>query len=81
MQGFSLVSDSTNPIMCLSGDEISIKVKNLTLLVACIDNSLKGNDGVEIEGGNTTLIASGGDCIKTSNSDISEKGNQRGSVY
>ncbi len=57
-----------------------LQVKNLTLLVACIDNSLKGNDGVEIEGGNTTLIASGGDCIKTSNSDISEKGNQRGSI-
>ena len=137
--GLSLVSNSTNPITVVSGDEVAIQakkdtknyiydmrtaidstdetlysgaihsdvdleiggkgeltvisennngihskddlqVKNLTLLVACIDNSLKGNDGVEIEGGNTTLIASGGDCIKTSNSDISEKGNQRGSI-
>ena len=57
-----------------------LQVKNLTLYVACIDNALKGNDGVEIEGGNTTLIASRGDCIKTTNSDISNKGNQRGSV-
>ena len=57
-----------------------LQVRNLTLLVACVDNALKGNDGVEIEGGNTTLIASGGDCIKTSNSDVSEKGNQRGTV-
>ena len=72
----TLVSENNNGIH--SKDDL--QVKNLTLLVACIDNSLKGNDGVEIEGGNTTLIASGGDCIKTSNSDISEKGNQRGSI-
>ena len=72
----TVVSENNNGIH--SKDDLH--VKNLTLLVACIDNSLKGNDGVEIEGGNTTLIASGGDCIKTSNSDISEKGNQRGSI-
>ena len=139
LHGFSLVCNSSNPIIIKSGDEVAIKakkdtknyiydmraavdstdetlysgvihsdvdleiggkgsliivsennngihskddlqVKNLTLLVACIDNSLKGNDSVEIEGGNMTLIASGGDCIKTTNSDISEKGNQRGSI-
>ena len=137
--GFSLVCDSSNPIIVKSGDKVAIKakkdtknyiydtraaidstdealysgaihsevdleisgngeltvisennngihskddlqVKNLTLFVACIDNALKGNDGVEIEGGNTTLIASGGDCIKASNSDVSEKGNQRGNI-
>ena len=72
----TVVSENNNGIH--SGDDL--QVKNLTLFVACIDNALKGNDGVEIEGGNTTLIASGGDCIKTSNSDISEKGNQRGSI-
>ena len=72
----TVVSENNNGIH--SKDDL--QVKNLTLLVACIDNSLKGNDGVEIEGGNTTLIASGGDCIKTANSDISEKGNQRGSI-
>ena len=72
----TVISENNNGIH--SGDDL--QVKNLTLFVACIDNSLKGNDGVEIEGGNTTLIASGGDCIKTSNSDISEKGNQRGSI-
>lgn len=57
-----------------------LKVKNLTLLVACVDNALKGNDSVEIEKGRTTLIAAGGDCIKTKNSDVSSKGNQRGCV-
>ena len=72
----SVVSENNNGIH--SKDDL--QVKNLTLLVACIDNALKGNDGIEIEGGNTTLIASGGDCIKTSNSDVSEKGNQRGSI-
>ena len=72
----TVVSENNNGIH--SKDDL--QVKNLTLSVACIDNALKGNDSVEIEGGNTTLIASGGDCIKTSNSDISEKGNQRGSI-
>lgn len=139
LQGLSLVSDITNPIMIMSGDEVSItakseyenyiydirdavdetdetvysgaiyslvdleicgkgslvvvsesnngihgkddlQVKNLTLLVACIDNALKGNDSVEITEGTTTLIATQGDGIKTTNSDISEKGNQRGTV-
>ena len=72
----TLISENNNGIH--SKDDL--QVKNLTLLVACLDNALKGNDGVEIEGGETTLIASVGDCIKTTKSDISEKGNQRGSV-
>ena len=72
----TVVSENNNGIH--SKDDL--QVKNLTLFVACIDNALKGNDGVEIEGGNTTLIASGGDCIKTANSDVSEKGNQRGNI-
>lgn len=72
----TVVSENNNGIH--SKDDL--QVKNLTLFVACIDNALKGNDGVEIEGGDTTLIASGGDCIKTSNSDVSEKGNQRGNI-
>ena len=72
----TVVSENNNGIH--SKDDL--QVKNLTLFVASIDNSLKGNDGVELLDCNTTLIASGGDCIKTSNSDISEKGNQRGSI-
>ena len=72
----TVVSENNNGIHSKDG----LQVKNLTLFVACIDNALKGNDGVAIEGGDTTLIASGGDCIKTSNSDVSEKGNQRGNI-
>lgn len=57
-----------------------LKVKNLTLSVRCEDNALKGNDSVSITGGILTLIAKSGDGIKTKNSDISSKGNQRGTV-
>lgn len=57
-----------------------LQVKNLSLTVSCKDNALKGNDSVELENANATLIATVGDCIKTSNSDISNKGNQRGTV-
>ncbi len=57
-----------------------LQVKNLSLTVVCADNALKGNDGVEITYGTQTLIATRGDGIKTKNSHISEKGNQKGSV-
>ena len=139
LSGFSLVSDSVNPISVLSGDEVSIQakkdtknyiydlreaipeddtdsisaaihsevdleisgkgelsvvsknnngihskkdlqVKNLSLTVSCKDNALKGNDSVELENATATLIATVGDCIKTKNSDMSNKGNQRGIV-
>ncbi len=72
----SVVSENNNGIH--SKDDL--QVKNLTLLVSSVDNALKGNDSVEITDAYTTLIASGGDGIKTTNSDISEKGNQRGTV-
>lgn len=57
-----------------------LQVKNLDLTVSCLDNALKGNDSVELEAATATLIASAGDAVKTSNSDISSKGNQRGTV-
>lgn len=57
-----------------------LAVKNLALQVDCIDNALKGNDNVTIEAGTIVLISRQGDGIKTSNSDVSKKGNQRGTV-
>ncbi len=57
-----------------------LEVKNLTLTVACEDNALKGNDSMEITNGNITLISKSGDGIKTTNSDVGGKGNQRGTV-
>ena len=71
-----VISENNNGIH--SKDDLQLK--NLTLFVACVDNALKGNDSVEIENATTTLIATAGDCIKTSNSDISQKHNQRGDV-
>ena len=59
-----------------------LQVKNLALSVTCVDNALKGNDSVEITDATTTLIATGGDCIKTTNSHINETtSNQKGTVY
>ena len=72
----TVVSENNNGIH----SKKDLQVQNLTLMVACLDNSLKGNDSVEITSGELTLIASVGDCIKTSDSDISEKGNQRGTI-
>ena len=71
-----LISENNNGIH--SKDDL--QVKNLTLTVVCKDNALKGNDSVQLENATATLISTVGDCIKTTRSDISEKGNQRGTV-
>ena len=57
-----------------------LEVQNLNLTVTAVDNALKGNDSVTVESGKLVLISRGGDGIKTSNSDISDKGNQRGDI-
>lgn len=72
----NIVSDNNNGIH--SKDDL--KLKNLTLVVSCVDNALKGNDSVEISDATLTLIATAGDGIKTVNSDISDSGKQRGDV-
>ena len=72
----SVVSENNNGIHTKD----DLQIKNLTLFVTCKDNALKGNDSVEITDATTTLIASVGDGMKTTNSDVSDKGNQRGSI-
>lgn len=57
-----------------------LKISDATIKVTCPDNALKGNDSLKISSGNLTLISTSGDGIKTSNSDVSSKGNQRGTV-
>lgn len=57
-----------------------LSIKNLALQVDCMDNALKGNDSVTVEGGAIVLIARRGDGIKTTDSNISSSGNQRGTV-
>ncbi len=72
----NVISKNNNGIH--TKDDLS--VKNLTLNVDCKDNALKGNDSVTISSGEITLIARSGDGIKTKNSDVSSKGNQRGTI-
>lgn len=57
-----------------------IEIKNLTLYVNSLNNAIKGNDSVSIESGNITAISTGGDGIKTTNTGLSSKGNQKGSI-
>lgn len=57
-----------------------LEVKNLTLNVVCMDNALKGNDGVTIESGTINLVAKAGDGIKTTNSHINSNNNQKGTI-
>ena len=61
-----------------SKDDLSIK--NVIVKVTAVNNAIKGNDAVDIESGNIIAISAKGDGIKTSNSNISNKGNQKGIV-
>lgn len=73
----TIVSESNNGIHTKD----DLVVKNLTLSVTCVDNALKGNDSVTVTNAKATLIATQGDCIKSTNSDISTtNSNQRGII-
>ena len=57
-----------------------LRIKNQTLNVNAVNNAVKGNDSVTITNVTGKIISVGGDGIKTTSSDISSKGNQRGTV-
>ncbi len=57
-----------------------LAIKKLTLKVDAINNALKGNDSVSIESGNLVIISRAGNGVKTSNSNITSKGNQKGDI-
>lgn len=57
-----------------------LSIKNLTLKVTSVADALRGNDSVQIESGNIIAISTAGDAVRTKDSDISAKGNQRGNV-
>lgn len=61
-----------------SKDDLSIK--NVIVKVTAVNNAIKGHDAVDIESGNIIAISAKGDGIKTSNSSLSNKGNQKGIV-
>ena len=62
------------------GSTKDLEIKNLTLEVNAPNNALKGNDSITIESGTIKAISSSGDALKTENSDISSKENQRGII-
>ena len=57
-----------------------LKIKNVTLKVTSTGCALKGNDSVKISSGELMLVSTGSDGVKTSNSDVSSKGNEKGNV-
>ena len=61
-----------------SKDDLSIK--NVIVKVTAVNNAIKGNDAVDIESGDIIAISTTWDGIKTSNSSLSNKGNQKGIV-
>jgi len=62
------------------GCKNDIKIKNITLIVNAYNNGIKGNDSVTVESGNITIEAQNGSGIKTKNTHISDKGNQKGYI-
>lgn len=76
-KGYLNVKSSYNNGIASTKD---LEIKNLTLEVNAPNNALKGNDSLTIESGTITAISSTGDALKTENSDISTKGNQRGII-
>ena len=58
-----------------------LKIKKETLTVTAPNNALKGNNSITIISGNITAISTGGDGLKTTDSEISSStGKQRGTV-
>ena len=74
----TLMVESTNNNGIHTKDDLEIQ--KVTLNVTCMDNCLKGNDSISITSGTFNLISKIGDGLKTSNSDISSSGNQRGTI-
>ena len=72
----TVASAHNNGIHCKD----DLEVQKLTLTVNCADNALKGNDSVSVYSGDILLISRAGDGIKTVNSDVSNKGVQRGNI-
>ena len=57
-----------------------LTVQKLTLKVKAYNNALKGKDSVTIKSGTLEVVSTNGDGIETSDSDVSSKGNQRGTI-
>ena len=56
-----------------------VKIQKQVLNINAVHHGIKGNDSITISSGTINIVC-GGDGLKTENSDVSSKGNQRGSV-
>ena len=57
-----------------------LTIQKLTLQVTAVNNALKGKDSVTILSGNISVYSTNGDGVKTEDTDVSSKGNQRGTI-
>ena len=57
-----------------------LTIQKEELYVLATNNALKGKDSITMVSGNVTAISKKGNGLKTDNSDISSKGNQRGNI-
>ena len=57
-----------------------LKIQEATIKSTAYNNALKGNDSITITSGTVYAISQNGQGIKTKNSDVSSKGNQRGNI-
>ena len=57
-----------------------LKIEGSVLTVKAPNNALKGKNSVTIDGGVLAVISTAGDGIKTEDTDVSEKGKQRGTI-
>ncbi len=75
--GILIVNASYNNGVHTSDD---LEIKNIALKVTAPNDAIRGSDSIEITSGFITAISTGGDGLKTSNSDISSKENQKGTI-
>lgn len=57
-----------------------LEIQEVTLKVTATHHALKGNDEVSIKSGTINLTTTSGNGIKTENTEISDKGNQKGNI-
>lgn len=57
-----------------------LTIKKLDLTVKAPNNAIKGNNSITIASGNVTAISTCGDGLKSKDSNVSSKGNQKGTI-
>lgn len=62
------------------GTKDDLTIEGLSITAVSANHAIKGSDSITIISGTFDLTAQGGDGLKTSNSDVSSKGNQRGTI-